>query len=121
MDLQEEITNHLEWIEMLASLLGSEEMTEDSLRTIRQHDRCKLGQWLDSEASESIRALPEYETLIKSHETFHNLAAGMISAAQQGNEADTAELHAQFIEASQQVVGSLRTLQASSGQNEYSP
>jgi histidyl-tRNA synthetase len=113
MDLRNEIINHVEWMENVASLLGSEEVTEEEIQALTQHDKCALGKWLDSEASNEIKALPEFESLVESHSAFHKLAGNLITAVQLGKEADALESHKQFIEESQKVVGYLQTLQES--------
>ena len=111
MDIGQEITNHLEWMETVASLLGSEEITEEELQTISQHDKCKLGQWLDSGDSVNFRDFPEFEMLKESHEEFHKLAGKLIVALQHDNEAEVIETGTQFIETSQKIIGYLRDMQ----------
>jgi hypothetical protein len=111
MDIGQEITNHLEWIETIASLLDSEEITQEDLQVITQHDKCTLGQWLNSEASMKFKDLPEYEKLIESHEAFHKLAGNLITALQLDKEAEAIESQEQFIEMSQKVVDYLHSLQ----------
>ena len=104
MDIGQEITNHLEWIETIASLLDSEEITQEELQVITQHDKCMLGQWLNSEASMKFKDLPEYEKLIESHKAFHKLAGYLITALQLDKESKAIESHKQFIEMSQKVI-----------------
>jgi hypothetical protein len=111
MDLRHEIINHLEWMDTVASLLGSEEMTKEQIQVISQHDKCELGKWLDSEASEDFKELPEFEMLIESHEAFHKLAGNLITAVQDNNEENAIESNRQFIEESQKVIGYLQSLQ----------
>ncbi len=117
MNLQREITNHLEWIDTIASLLGSEEITEEALRVITQHNKCSLGHWLNSDASIKFKNLPEFEKLIESHNAFHKLAGSLITSLQLGNEAEAIELQAQFIEMSQKVINYIRILQENSGKH----
>lgn len=111
MDIGQEIANHLEWMETIASLLGNEEITEEELEAITQHDKCKLGLWLNSESSVKFRNLPEYEKLIESHEVFHELAGKLIISLQLDKEAEAIEIETQFIETSQKVIGYLHILQ----------
>ena len=111
MNLQREITNHLEWIDTIASLLGSEEMTEEALRVITQHNNCTLGHWLYSDASTKFKNLPEFEKLIESHDAFHRLAGSLITALQLGKEAEAIEVQTQFIEMSQKVINYIQILQ----------
>ena len=117
MNLQREITNHLEWIDTIASLLGSEEMTEESLRVITQHNKCSLGHWLNSDVPIKFKNLPEFEKLIESHNAFHKLAGSLIAALQLGKEAEAIELQAQFIEMSQKVINYIQILQKNSGEH----
>jgi hypothetical protein len=111
MDIKQEITNHLEWIETIASLLDSEEISQEDIQVITQHDKCMLGQWLNSEASMKFKDLPEYEKLIESHEAFHKLAGNLITALQLDKEAEAIESQEQFIEMSQKVIDHLHILQ----------
>lgn len=113
MDLRNEIINHIEWMENVASILGNEEITEDEVLALTQHDKCALGKWLDSEASSEYKQLPEFESLVQSHSAFHKLAGNLITAVQLGKEDDAVESHKQFIEESQKVVGCLQILQES--------
>ena len=110
MDIGQEITNHLEWIEAIAEHLGSEEVSQEELQLITQHDKCALGKWLNSEASSIFNDLPEYQKLIKSHEEFHKLAGNLITAMQLNKEAEVIESHEQFIAMSQKVINYLQIL-----------
>jgi methyl-accepting chemotaxis protein len=111
MDIKQEITNHLEWIETIASLLGGEEITQEDLQAITQHNKCALGQWLNSEASMKFKDLPEYEKLIESHKAFHKLAGNLITALQLNKEAEVIESQEQFVEMSQKVIDYLHIFQ----------
>ena len=113
MDIGQEITNHLEWIETIASLLGGEEITQEDLQAITQHDKCALGQWLNSEDSMKFKNLSEYEKLIESHKEFHKLAGNLITALQLDKEAEVIESQEQFIEMSKKVIDYLHILQES--------
>lgn len=110
MDLELEITNHIRWIDSLASLLDSEELTEETFSAISEHDKCALGQWLMSKESKSLQGLPEFEKLIESHKLFHELAAEMVEAVQLNQETDVMVLQTQFIEESRKVIDNLRRL-----------
>ena len=111
MDIGQEITNHLEWIETIASFLDSEKISQEDLQVITQHDKCMLGQWLNSEASMKFEDLPEYEKLIESHKAFHKLAGNLITTLQLNKEAEAIESQEQFIEMSQKVIDYLHILQ----------
>jgi len=114
MDIGQEITNHLEWIEGIASLLGKQEITEEELHSVTRHDQCALGQWLGSEASTEFKDLPEYHELVECHEAFHKLAGKLITALQLGNEAEAIASQEKFIAMSQKVIGYLRIIQENS-------
>jgi methyl-accepting chemotaxis protein len=111
MDIGKEITNHLEWIETIASLLGSDELTKDDVQAVSRHDKCELGQWLNSEASMEFRNLPEFDKLIQSHDEFHTLAGFLITAYQMGKESEAIETEKKFIEMSKRVINHLHALQ----------
>ena len=115
MNIGQEITNHLEWMENIASILGTQELTAEELQAISQHDKCKLGHWLKSEASGKFKDLPEYEKLIESHQAFHELAGKLIMTLQLDKEAEAIEIETRFIETSQKVVDYLSVLQANAG------
>jgi hypothetical protein len=111
MDLGQEIENHLEWIDGIASLLGAEEFSEAELQKIISHNACELGQWLSSEGSGLYSGMPEFSQLVDSHELFHKLAGELIAAIQSGEEKKAVEVEEDFIRMSQQVVGYLQLLQ----------
>jgi hypothetical protein len=111
MDIRQEITKHLEWIERIASLLGNEDVTQEELHEITQHDKCALGQWLRSDASRKYRNLLEFQNLIDSHDEFHKLAGSFIAVFRQRNESEALKLEAQFIEMSKKVISYLHVLQ----------
>ncbi|MCW8841227.1 MAG: CZB domain-containing protein [Gammaproteobacteria bacterium] len=110
MDIKQEINQHLEWIEKIASLLGSEEVTQAKIDALTQHDKCELGRWLSAEDSRAYRGYPEFQALIDSHAEFHRLAGKLLAALEQENEAEALETGAKFIEMSQQVIGHLQAL-----------
>lgn len=118
MDLKEEITNHLEWIEKIAALLGDQEITDEVLERVRSHDNCELGRWLNSEESKGYKGFPEFPELVDSHNVFHELAAEMIAALQKNDEASALELEQHFIEMSQKVVGCLQALEKKKPDND---
>ena len=117
MDIEKEITNHLVWIEAIASLIDSEKFVEEDIQEINRHDQCSLGQWLDSEASQAFMGLPEFQRLRDSHQAFHELAAKLIVSLQQGQDSEAIKAHGQFIQMSREVVGSLQVLQTYAGKN----
>ena len=111
MDLEQEIENHLEWIDSIASLLEVEEFSDVDFDKITNHDDCELGHWLSTEGSELYKALPEFNELIDSHEAFHKLAGELVAAIQAGDERKAVEVQEDFIRMSQEVVGHLQRLQ----------
>ena len=115
MDLKQEITNHIRWIDSLASLLDSDELTEDKLNAISEHDKCALGKWLISDESKDYQGRPEFKELVDSHKAFHELAGSMVAAVQLDEEAEVLVLQTQFLEESQKVVGYLQQLQEGAG------
>jgi len=114
MDLGQEIENHLEWIDGIASLLGAETFTEEDLQKITSHNTCELGQWLSSEGPGLYKETPEFSQLVDSHELFHKLAGELIEAIQTGEENKAVEVKEDFISMSQKVVGYLQLLQEAS-------
>mgnify|MGYP001816202240 CR=1 FL=1 len=117
MDIEKEITNHLLWIEAIASLLDSEELADEDIQQITRHDQCSLGQWLNSDAAHAFRELPEFRKLLESHEEFHELAAKLIVSLQKGRDAEATKAHGQFIRMSQEVIGYLQVLRTYTGEN----
>ena len=111
MDIQQEIENHLEWIESVAALLTDETLAEEDFKEITQHDQCLLGQWLQSEEAMHLKDMPDFQQLIDSHEAFHQLAGKMIKSLQQGEESAAIENEAAFLEMSQELIGHLQMLQ----------
>lgn len=111
MDIKQEINQHLEWIEKIASLLGSEAITEEMMDELTQHDKCELGRWLNSEASASYQGYPEFQALIDSHAEFHHLAGQLLALLKQEDETRSIETEEKFIAMSQQVIGHLQALE----------
>lgn len=111
MDIGQEINQHLEWIETIVSLLGDQDIGDEDIQAVTRHDKCALGQWLDSEASVELGDLPELEKLIESHEAFHQLAGKLIASARRGDEAEAEKSQAQFIGMSREVISYLRIIQ----------
>ena len=110
-DIQQEITNHLEWIETIASLLSNEKLAEEDFEEMTQHDNCKLGQWLNSEAALAFKDLPDFQKLIESHAEFHKLAGNMILSLQQDKEAAAIGAGDEFIRMSHELINYLQVLQ----------
>ena len=111
MDLAQEITNHLEWIDTIATLLNNENLAKEDFREVTRHDQCALGHWLRSEASQAFKDFPELQKLIESHEAFHRLAGSLVLFLQQGKESEAIEAQGQFINKSQEVIKYLQVLQ----------
>jgi hypothetical protein len=111
MDLTQEITNHLEWIDSIASLLNNEQLSEDDLQEISAHNQCELGHWLDSDESSVFNDLPAFQKLTESHQQFHKLAGDLLSSLQQGNENEAIAAQEKFIQMSHQVISSLQALE----------
>lgn len=111
MDMEQEITKHLTWMEQVVSMLGSEEITEDELHEITRHDHCSLGRWLESKDAESYQNDgPELQELKENHEAFHRLAGDMISGLSEKDEGMAINSETRFIETSQKVIELLHVL-----------
>lgn len=111
MDLAQEIENHLQWIETIATLLNNEGYSEEDLQEISGHHNCDLGHWIDSDESNDYKDLEEFKQLEQSHEAFHKQAARMLEALQQGNESLILEAEEDFLFMSQEVIGHIQMLQ----------
>ena len=110
MDLELEISNHLEWIDTIASMINDESLDESDYKELTDHDHCALGQWMKSEDSKTLWDLEEFKALTHSHEVFHNLAGEMVAFIEQGKADEALNCEQQFIHASQQVVQHLQAL-----------
>jgi len=110
MDIKQEINQHLEWIEKIAELLGSEAVTQEKIDELSQHDNCELGRWLRDDAANTYQSFPEYQALIESHTHFHQLAGELLKALEQEDEGRALEAGKAFIEMSQKVIGYLQAL-----------
>lgn len=111
MDIKQEIDKHLKWIETVASLFEHEQITEAEQQDLTRHDRCALGQWLNSGSSAKYQDLPELEVLKENHEAFHKLAGDLITALVAGKEDEALQFQEKFIEKSQTVISCLQVLQ----------
>lgn len=117
LDIGQEINRHLEWIETVVSLLGSERVSQEDIEDIVQHDRCALGQWLNSRDSEKFKEFLELEALRERHEAFHRMAGELIACLDAGQEEEALEWQDRFIEMSKKVIDSLYLLQEKSAGN----
>jgi len=111
MDIKQEINQHIEWIERIASLLGTEEVTQEKIDELTQHDKCELGRWLSAEDSIAYQGFAEFQALIDSHAEFHRLAGELLAVLERGEEAEAIEAEARFLEMSQKVIGHLQALE----------
>lgn len=111
MDIETEISKHLEWIDSTTSLIGNDATTKEEIEELSKHDRCELGRWLGSDESGQVQGFTEFERLVESHKAFHALAGELIVAVGAGDEQQAAALGEAFISASQKVVGYLGALQ----------
>lgn len=112
MDITQEISNHLEWVDSVASLLGNFELLDEDYEEITQHDKCKLGEWLNSAEASVLKDYAEFDALVESHEIFHLLAGALIATAVSGNEEESLGVQQEFLEKSHEVIGHLQNLQA---------
>ena len=111
MDLSDEISNHLEWIETIAALLSSEKLSEEDYAEITSHHDCALGHWLDDEAPDELRQSPEFQQLVESHAAFHKMAGDLIDSYQQGKENAALDAEDHFLQLSHEVIEDLQALQ----------
>ena len=84
--------------------------SEVSADDIRHDDRCELGKWLLSEASETLRHSPHYEKSVELHRRFHVVASEVLTCALNGRRHEAmSAIAAQgvFTEASSALVNEL--------------
>ena len=113
MDIRQEINNHLEWIENVVALIGRETISDEELAEVTRHDRCALGQWLESAEAAEFNEVPELEALKESHDEFHRLAGDLIKAVEAGEESQAVAFEERFVEMSRKVIAHLQALQQS--------
>lgn len=111
MDIRQEIDKHLEWIETVASLFEHEKITPEAQQELSQHDRCALGQWLQSDESAQWKDLPELAQLKEDHEAFHKTAGELIAVLEDGDETRAITLQERLLQKSQKVIGYLQLLE----------
>lgn len=106
------IAQHAEWLARLREhIYGSGDL---NVATTIRHDACDLGRWLRNEAAR-YRNVPEYEAANKAHIHFHRRAAyvvALVAAGQRTEAIRELELDGPLRRASQDLVQSLRKLQA---------
>jgi hypothetical protein len=112
MNLDQEISSHLDWIDAVASMLGEDDIPDAELANIARHDQCELGRWLQGEAAAELGDAAALNELVTSHEAFHQLAGRLIAALQQGRADDVEDTKDRFLEKSRQVIAHLRQLKA---------
>lgn len=110
-DIRQEINKHLAWIETVASLFEHEKISPEAQQELAQHDRCDLGQWLQSDESDRWKDLPEMEQLKKDHEAFHKTAGELIAVLEDGDETRAITLQERLLQKSQKVISYLQLLE----------
>ncbi len=104
---------HQQWKDRLRAAVADRE-TLDPV-TITCDDCCKLGKWLYAEGQKTYWDRPEFQELLVNHREFHMLA-GAISEIINDQEYELAAQYlsndAQFVNASEAVSQSIRSLEA---------
>jgi len=112
MDFLSPIAQHAEWLTRLREhIYGSVDL---NVATAIRHDACDLGRWLRNEAA-PYHDTPEYDAANHAHIHFHRRAAyvvALVSAGQRSDASRELENDGPLRRASQELVQSLRKLQA---------
>lgn len=112
MEIESPIAQHAEWLTRLREhIYGSVDL---NVATAIRHDACELGRWLRNEAARH-RGSPEYEAAYNAHIHFHRRAAYVVALVAAGQRSDASrelENDGHLRRASQELVQSLRKLQA---------
>jgi hypothetical protein len=114
LDFDQEIDNHLQWIDNVATLLNNENLDADEMRELTRHDHCSLGQWMASSQADTLRQTEAFRLLEESHQHFHHAAGDLVVALQQDNEQAAMQAQDRFLQLSQQVVEHLALLREKS-------
>jgi hypothetical protein len=109
-DFDEEIIKHLEWRTMVEALFRDRERSYVSPTVIIQDDKCQLGQWIYSSASDTYEKHPAFKTLIEVHKAFHIHSGTIMTICNNGNFEEASELEDEFYRLSGEVIKSLEDL-----------
>jgi len=112
MNIDEEISNHLQWIELVASLLSPDAPDDGEIDELTSHDQCSLGHWIESADAQKYRDSDTFQQLDKSHAAFHDLAGDLVILAQQDSMEKAEEVEERFIHLSQEVIEALQAFKA---------
>lgn len=117
MEIGEEIAKHLEWIELVSSLIGEEGLSDEKREEISRHDLCALGAWLDSSEAKRFEPSEVLTQVRERHEKFHRLA-GELMAAIEGDKASAAvSIQETLIQTSQSLIEGLIALRDGESSN----
>jgi len=85
LDLQSAVIHHLEWCVMFNDHLSHINQSDTPLlRTLPGIEQCELGLWLQRSASRAPGQHPLFETLLREHRHFHDLAEEALTLATEG-------------------------------------
>ena len=110
MNIDQEIDNHLQWIETVASLLNNEPLQETEMQELTRHDVCSLGQWMTSADAAKYQSQPVFQALEDVHRQFHQAAGELVAALQKDDEEAAFAAQQAFIRLSHGVVEQLMAL-----------
>lgn len=113
LDLQAALIHHLEWCVQFNEHLGQVRPGEPPLvRTLPGADDSALGRWLQDARARAPGRHPQFDTLVKAHRHFHELAEEVIQLATE-DRMDLAStlLNTDFERARTQVTTLLREMQ----------
>lgn len=101
------IARHMQWRMTLQFAIATREpLPPDQLDQIRHDERCAIGMWLRSSATEPIRHTPEFADLDHRHFAFHRemeKIAGLIGTQRFAEAAEAMNPTSSFAKASREI------------------
>ena len=110
MDFDDEIKNHLQWRSMVEAMFINNESSYVSPSLVITDDKCRLGQWIYSDDSNSFSHLDAFKRLLEIHKEFHLKAGTILTICNNGNYDQASELEDEFYTLSGEVVKCLEEL-----------
>lgn len=110
LDFSTVIMQHQSWVARVRAMLDGTGTIDRGELT--DHHKCRLGLWIDSDASAEYRSLADFEPLLSAHERLHALVREIVEIHERGDRAGADLKYPELIGLSKQVVGYLDALRS---------
>lgn len=100
-------TDHILWVQRVFNLL----MGYENLESVNNHHECRLGKWVDNDATEQCRGHKAFHAMQAPHKGVHEAAREALKAHKSGNARDAEVAFERLRNESKKVIECLKKLQ----------